>query len=428
MEVRLTPVESMFAADNRVAYPMTSFLRFVFDEALDDERLRSAVRKATSNQPLLKSILLNKKRGQYFWRTTGADPPVVIGAQAPLNRCFRLEEQTGIAVYVSENTVDVAWHHAISDGVGILAWFGDVLRAYGEFPLRELDPTKLSDRATLHRTRSIKESVARLGCDLKNSCSLLAVSPISLPPAAIPDYAFTELGPVDLQELHRLAKQRGTSLNPVIVSAVYDTIVLYLLERAPENLSQGAVRIALPVNCRSAKDRTMPAANKLAYSFLSFRPKGDFYEDVWEPVPLWARCEFHEFMRNAMRQRLFEGLWWKLAVLARCSQLSLPFNWQSVFNSTRCYATAVLTDNGDPTRSWRLPSTGGLVRSGGITLLQITGAAPLRPGTELAISAFTYGGTLRLGLLSSLGSERLQSLRTLLQVQCLTMAMSAALA
>lgn len=418
---RLTPVETMYAADNRPDYPMTSFYRFSFDERLDAKRLRQAVRNATANQPLLRSILIDRKRGQYFWRNTGTDPPVVVGGHRPLNRYFELEKETGLEVYVSENVVEVAWHHAVSDGVGVLSWFRDVLADYGGWPLRELDVAALSRRATAHGTGRVHELLRRFACDLRNSCNLLAVRPIALPTKTLPEYAFTELKPVGLQKLQHLATQRDTTLNPVIVSAAYDTIVEYLLERAPEMLFQGAIRIALPVNCRRAKDRSMPAANKLAYCFVSFRPLGDFYEEVWEPRPLWARGEFHEFMRSAMPQRVFEGLWWKLAILARCSQLSLPLNWQSVFSRKRCHATAVLTDNGDPTRNWRLPNLGGLIRVGGVTLMGITGAAPLRPGTELSMSAFTYGGKLQMGLLSSLGTEPLHSLRNLLQVQYMKM-------
>ena len=60
--------------------------------------------------------------------------------------------------------------------------------------------------------------------------------------------------------------------------------------------------------------------------------------------------------------------------------------------------TAILSNTGDPTKQFyaQLPKEGQVLRCGNLLLEDVAGVPPLRPGTSVTISIFTYRRELKI--------------------------------
>jgi len=69
-----------------------------------------------------------------------------------------------------------------------------------------------------------------------------------------------------------------------------------------------------------------------------------------------------------------------------------PELMDEILDPTRCHATGVLSNSGDPTKLFhtRFPTEGRKMRCGNLTLESWTGVPPLRHNTRVAVSLLTY--------------------------------------
>jgi hypothetical protein len=132
----------------------------------------------------------------------------------------------------------------------------------------------------------------------------------------------------------------------------------------------------------------MPAANIMGFSFLSRTA-----EQCDDPDSLLAGIRDETEQIRRYRLSLFF-----LGMLGAVN--AVPGALRRFVRGQRCFATAVLTNLGDPTRRFvaRFPRRNGYLVAGNLLLESISGVPPLRPMTRTAIAIITYAGQLTISL------------------------------
>ena len=79
-------------------------------------------------------------------------------------------------------------------------------------------------------------------------------------------------------------------------------------------------------------------------------------------------------------------------------QFFYPRTLKASLKYKRSLTTAILSNTGDPTKQFyaQLPKEGQVLRCGNLLLEDVAGVPPLRPGTSVTISIFTYRRELKI--------------------------------
>ena len=144
------------------------------------------------------------------------------------------------------------------------------------------------------------------------------------------------------------------------------------------------LRVVVPVNLRNRSDLAMSAANRLSYSFLT---RSERQMRSSERLLSSIGRETSTLRRNGTALELLK----KLRLLQQTGRF---YPW--VFTPQRCFATAVFSNLGDPTRRFRIrfPRRNGLVQVGNMTLTSFAGTTALRPQTHAGFFFNTYAHQL----------------------------------
>jgi Wax ester synthase-like Acyl-CoA acyltransferase domain len=406
----LVPIESLLARDARPDFPMVFYIVVDVSGRLDRQRLVKAFELARRREPLLSAVVTRQRSG-FQWR---AAPPEALHPDRAIEfvanveqmasgawRGFDLAREPGLRMTVvsrgEAHQLILHFHHACTDGVGALAWLADLLSAYDQLgrvashavALRPLHVDGLLLRARTGRSFLDDDAESEAGLPLAASFAptlrrfaLALPSPIAgassvAPRGAGPPYRGFTLDAETLRRLRAVARAADAQLNDLLLAELF----LTLHARQPTDRRW---RISMPVNLRTARHSQMPAANVFGYSFLS-------------------RASHH--CRNA--EMLLAGLAWETR-LVRKHRLARHF-LQGVARAARtwgalplivrlpiCYATAVLSNVGDPAR--RMPRGlrrhDGKLVAGRLVVENIRGAPPVRPRTRLAACFTRYAGQL----------------------------------
>jgi hypothetical protein len=205
-----------------------------------------------------------------------------------------------------------------------------------------------------------------------------AKSPVRYP--GIESYTFTA---AELQELRRTAKAADATLNDFLMCHLFQAIVAWNAAQT-QPPRHGWLRINVPTSLRRKEDELMPAANVMSFTFIDRHTRkcqdtGALLESI--------RAE----MEKIKRLRL--GLYFigQLAVLA-----GIPKGMSLMLSGKRCFATAVLTNVGDPSRRFnvRFPRHENQLVVGNLLLKNVIGCPPLRDLTRAGVAITTYAGQL----------------------------------
>jgi hypothetical protein len=128
----------------------------------------------------------------------------------------------------------------------------------------------------------------------------------------------------------------------------------------------------------------MPAANVMSFTFVDRRTN---------------ECRDGVLLLESIRREMQDIKRWKMGLyfIGQLGLLCVIPNGLKIFLSgKRCFASAVLTNVGDPTRRFSVAFKRNEGRSviGNLLLDNIIGAPPLRPLTRLGIAITAYGGQL----------------------------------
>ena len=295
--------------------------------------------------------------------------------------------------------------------MGALRFVEDLLIAYAflvqgrlaRAPLPPLDNEKLRLRGDFGLTeagyrRNLRDDwiTARLWA------GLLIRQPARLPapreavlegPKGYQGFVSHVMDPGQLRPLREIATRQDATLNDLLLREMFMTLRSWSL-RLGERRNPW-LRLTMPTNLRRREDHQMPAANVLAFTFLSRRLR-----DCHDPVSLLQtiRTETAAIRRGRLGLYFIGGLGFASSV---------PGLVPWMLRRQRSLATVVVSNVGRVLAPSPLPRRDGLLQCGDTTLQRLTGVPPIRPGTRAALALVTYGRQTTLN--SALRSSLLQS-------------------
>ncbi|NND97890.1 MAG: hypothetical protein HKN47_11240, partial [Pirellulaceae bacterium] len=293
-------------------------------------------------------------------------------------------------------------HHACCDGSGAFALINDLLIAYAleqgdkagvqanNTAIKPMDVIRLAHRNRFDLTfgrmvRMVpKLAIGLLGVRqfvMRNPTSLSANPPVPLEqstPSGYPRVIAFRLRSDDANRIQKTARRNNVTPNQLFTSDLFLAIDDW--RSAIGLVTDRWIRFSIPINVRTDKDFSMPAANKVSMVFLDRR--GDHFRN---PSALLhgIRDELQLISRNRLELMFLISLW-----LAR----RFRGNAAAAAKTDSCQSTTLLTNVGSPfKRSPFLQNAGKLVVSD-LVLEKFEVVAPLRAYTDVAFSIGEYAG------------------------------------
>jgi hypothetical protein len=404
----LTPFEKFLLLDDRPDYPMTFFGELRFSGELRREPFEHSLALAAARNPLLRARVDDDATPP---RWTPADPYVPLDDWAstgtPIHRAdegrldIRRRPGWRVRVRVDAETSYVLWefHHAVCDGHGAMRFIEDVLVAYDAIvrcvesgpAFRPVEVERLKHRGDFSSfAEQLAPPVRPWWHPIRDAVRFHAFGPHPLrapsdEPTARGGYPGVNSRVFDDGESARIrsrASSNAGTLNDAALTAVLRTLHDWNGRRCGGE-SPDRLRVLMPINLRVPADEKMPAANRMAFGFVTRDAKA-----MRDPAALAAgiRDETQYVRRYGLGLDFLGGL----ATADRWSLLP----W--ILRKPRCMATAILTNMGDPTRRFahRFPRREGRCVVGDLVLDDITGSPPLRPLTRAGFGIGTYAGRI----------------------------------
>ena len=368
----------------------------------------SAWQCALGRHPLLKAVVEQPARGRPRWVRHDVRPAVRWpGDVAPISP-LDLHGAAGVRAWVLEGprTTDLwtQFHHTCCDGLGALAFLEDLLVAYAlaigaaaeAAELRPLRPDLLPRRNLFGL--SAGKWLRMLHCQavgLLGVWQFLCHTPVPFarkPPSRFHSRCRTATRPCGrvscptmIPALAESARRQGATLNDVLLR----DLLLALCDwraRHSSGTDRDWLRLAVPMNLRTAADAELPAANVVSMVFIDRRPG-----DAADPASLLRGI--HAEMDQIKRLKL--GLTFVLSLgVARL----MPGGMAAQVAPSRRAATALLTNCGAVLTTAALERCQQRIVLGDATLEAVDALAPLRPHTCAAFTALSYAGRLRVML------------------------------
>ncbi len=423
----LTILESFMLADARADYPMMCDIELEFEGSLDRGAFESALAFALARNPLFTCRVETSRRGALHWVLTDQMPPVQwVSLDAPLDDSYGamadLTSQSGLRIWVRQGRnctkVLLHFHHACGDALGSFGFIGDLFAGYSvSCPVsravtpRSIDPQRLTRRGEAGLG---DRSWWRRACDSiagpREGLRFFLQSPRPLAPSANVEATESAVRPTFItatcpeevtSRLREKAHAARATTNDIMLRDLYRVMRRWNTDHG-EPPGRRRLRILMPQNLRSAADYTMPAANVMSFAFVTRAAHlCDAPEEMLESI----REETEAVRRGRLSLYFLGGL----------GALQSNGLLKTVLNRPFCFATAVLTNLGDPTRRFGTSfarSPQGLV-VGDVVLRGVAAVPPLRPQTRAAFSVVNHAGSMSISLkwdprqLSRLDAEQL---------------------
>lgn len=399
----VTAFEYYYLADDRAEYPPIFPVRLVLSGALDRSALDIALQMSIARHPLLTARIDTSGRWPVW---VAGDAPQVVelaSGEAPtvdrlgLARCAAGGLRVFVDTAAEQSIVWLVFHHACSDGLAALLFAEELLLAYahvvdgksGEPPWRELDATSLARRdefglAGYQPTVMDGVNTVRAWWPLvSHRAAVVASARTAANGDSGQSVSFhTEwLRREQSALLVEIAHELGVTVNDLLLRDLLLTLADW---NRDHGLKRGRLRILVPTNLRQKEDWSMPAANVLSFAFVTRKPK--------------QMRDRTALLRSIQRQttaikRWRIGLYFVGGLEIACKSRGIV-DW--FLRRQWSFATAVFSNVGPVFSQWPHAQDDGRAQCGGLRLEGISGTAPLRRGTRLAVVALTYAG--RLGL------------------------------
>jgi len=408
----IAPFEEAIIADDRPAYPWSVWFDLKFLGRFDRPHLEHAFRVAFSRHPLFTANLFCEN-GRTKWRKGSQDVVVNwISRSEPRSReipdlDLRQSCPTILNVFEGDDYSEVQFitHHALCDGAGAFQLITDFLVEYARqfspddssLRLAELKPEQLRTRADLGLNwwRWLKMA-PKLLVGLFGVRQFLMRKPVSMISHEIfpdesplmtgaPGTLFHQFSSSESQDLRATAKQRQVSLNDLMIRDVILAIGAFRQDRQAIQVKDW-IRIAVPINIRSGKDKLTPATNVVSMVFIDRLPSqlknsDELLKSVADEMGL------------IKRNRL--AYIWPLCLFAF---RLLPGGIPRAARNNACVATALFSNVMTLFANVDLPLENGRIRAGNVVLESCDGFGPIRPGMCISLVSMTYAGQLRLSM------------------------------
>jgi NRPS condensation-like uncharacterized protein len=412
--LHLTHFENYMLKDDRPSNPMTFVVRFEFSGKAEPDALNQSLEFALERHPLLRAIVGPAKRGADCWIASEAKAEINWGSlqdpfDCPSGEYIDLRREPGLRLWVrgdeSRSILLAQFHHAACDGIGSYQFLGDLLWKYAkltsdaELPdLPELDPVALRSRAAAsYAVENFRKPNGKFRGELGEFWNLAVRQQTPLtpmkrfaPPASecsFPGIFSHSFGKKEYKSIRLAAQEKGQTTNECLIEHLFAAIYDWNCQNGRSEKRQ-RLAVMVPMDLRQPENETFSATNCVTYAMLR-RPSRE----------LTDRSKFSESLGHQMsvlkRQRHSSSIMNICASMRRFPRIA-----QFALNRTHCLASAVLSNTGDPTRSFYIdfPREGGKLRCGNLLLESVAGVPPMRTQTNVTVSVFTYCRVLQLSV------------------------------
>lgn len=416
LPLNLSPFEDYMVWDDRPEYPMTFVVRMEFDGEIDREATQEALSNALLRHPLLQAVVQPAKGNRDGWvHATNGKIPISWGSldesiELPEGEAINIREQVGLRIWIrsgeTRSVITTQFHHATCDGIGAYQFLGDWLWLYAEAvgqpieqELPELDVTTLRDRIKNSFNPANYEDDhgkfdSRPAKSLGWDC-IKGVAPLSGPskterstksPGLFPGLCSFEFDQKLYRSLRHVGEQRGQTTNELLIERLLITMRQW--NEANGQRGKRDLCIMMPMDLREIQSRMATAANLVTYAMIRRKQ---------------SECVESESLIDSLRQEMLKLKHTRLrtpfmSLIAFVNRF--PTGIKRWVSSRRCMATAIVSNTGDPTKRFGVtfPRTKGLLQAGNLSMTDIYGVPPMRKGTRLTISIFTYRRVLKICL------------------------------
>lgn len=415
----LTAFETLMYLDSRPGYPMLVDFELSFAGCIDRAAFETGLAFALSRNPLLAALVAPVPHARHCWQWVRSNQrPAVDWAALGTPICqgygsyIDLAQAIGLKIWVrsspEQSMVLLHFHHACSDAVGMYGFLEDLLVGYhaavpGSAPVdpRPLEPERLVKRGWLQvPARTPWQQVGDQFTAAREGWRFCTEAPLPLGAQAAsavesagnPPFVRRTLGPETVRGLRRAAAAVGGTRNDVLVRDLMLTLSAWpSAGRRPAGWRN--MRVCVPQNLRDPDDARMPACNAISFAFLTRRARRSAAPDA---------------LLASIVQEMAAVRRWKLSLFFLAGLATLqPLGVLSWFlRRSMCFATAVLSNMGDPAWHFRanLPWRAGGLAVGNLTLQGLVGSPPVRGLTRAALGVIGCGDAMTISLRCDPGS------------------------
>lgn len=411
--MRLEAFDHFMLDDDCRAYPMSFPLVTEFTGEAQREPLVGAIRQAIARHPLFETQLGYDRKGRPVFQSRKDDTPGVeiqvcdwrdngLPIHTGRLRPFR---DPGLRVVIEigggKTRVTYVMNHVVTDGMGGYRFIGDVMAIYAatvggpeQGAVVPLDVERLKTRSKSMvlgpdqkaKMLSQDDVLVNVGGGLvQTECCFLSglKSPdYHKPLQTYPSIAKHWFDPKEFHAIRKTAEKQGVFPHDLLLMASFKLASIWNAKSGRN--AKKPIRLCVPADSRQKGDDLMPAANVVSLTFME-RLAADCGSD--EALLDWIREESRRHRSASPGAYLIQFLTRAYAV---------PGILGTLLRGTRCLATMIVSNIGDPTRRFTaiLPRVDGKIVAGDLTLEEIYGISPLRHGTRLAIGVQSYNRRL----------------------------------
>lgn len=396
--------------DDRPDYPMVFQGELTFIGEMQREPFDAALRVARLRHPLLAACVTPPANGPPAWIPAFDREPLVdwnrvgVPLAQPGDVGIDLYREPGLRIWIrvgeGETRMVAQTHHSCCDGHGGMKFLEDFLAAYADATagdasgnaLRPLDSDRLRQRGVFAAPPGEGPGGWRaIWGQMRDGILFHALPPAPLRPPRGRSRSANPVGELPGTCTHvfsdeasrriraAVANSTGT-INDVALALLFETLIEWNVEQGAY-AGEGRLRLLMPTDLRTIDDLSLPAANRMTFSFVTRRASqcGDRRR-----LLAGIRDETQAIRRTRL------GLDFLHAVSGMLDAGLLP----RVLRFNHSVATAVLSNMGDPTRrfSRRFPRDQGRCVVGNLVLDNITASPPLRPLTRGGFGIGMYAG------------------------------------
>ena len=409
----MTSFEHYMFVDDRPAHPMTFVVQLRLSGRLDREALSNAVESSLKRHPLLTAVIGPGKGGKDCWiKADDPHPHLDWGKlndpiQFPDGEFIDLRKETGLRIFVRHDdevaVVTTQFHHATCDGIGSYQYLGDLLYEYAirtgatELPTPPESPYKrLKERGSIsYDTNNFRKPDGKPQRMWDEALRFMKMKNVALKPdqkkpagfrAPFPGIESHEFDKDQHKALRNVAQSKGQIINDMLIEKLFLTLCQWE-SKAPRFSQRRHVCVMMPMNLRAPTDNDISACNAVSQSFVRYRRRD-----------LKDGEAFRSTLGNELLKLKHDRARIRFTHMMAGARYYYPKTLKFCLDFKKCLATAIHSNTGDPTKQFltSFPKEKGQLRCGNLLLTDVAGVPPMRPGTNVTISIFTYRRLLKI--------------------------------
>jgi hypothetical protein len=400
---RMTSIEKYHFFDDSAEFPNHFFARFVFSGRLSRGVLEESYRLAVMRHIRGNAIARKKFGGRWVWAERDEPLTDIEFSESEelefrrldlrtepgyLAKCFLTSDRAVVMMQV---------HHALTDGLGGLAFVRDWLVMYDNLVngravdegLRPLNPEMLLQRQRIgvwswyYFKQLWRQPIALFGAAkflMRRFETLANPPPLGTLPNLVPQTASLTVERETIQHLKRELARHKATLNDFLLATLYVALSKQELESSPK----ACWRVIVPISIRERSEQAMPTANRTTLVQLDRLSR--------ETNDLWGLTRGIHFELGIIRGWMLDRIFLMAIRLMSVSNTWLAANARS----RKPRATTLLTNLGKPFVRSGLPTSDGKIQVGDAQLESADLLPPVRDYLPISFSAMQYCGALKI--------------------------------